>query len=292
MSENSRESGDPESGNGGWFERISNLIPSTPNDIQQLRALIRGASKRDIISRDVVAMLEGVLTISEMQVRDIMIPRSQMVVIERDDQPQQILPKIIESAHSRFPVIGESRDEVVGILLAKDMLRHFAQHLENASASFSMSDLLRPAHIVPDIKPLNTLLHEFRSGRNHMAIVADEYGGISGLVTIEDVLEQIVGEIEDEFDIIDEVMGVVKLESGELLIQALTPVEDFNRQFSANFSTSDFDTIGGIIIHRFGHLPEVGEKIILENFEFTVYSADGRRIHQLTVTQVSHPDSD
>jgi magnesium and cobalt transporter len=231
-------------------------------------------------------MIEGVLEVSEMQARDIMIPRSQMVVVREDVSPDEFLPVIIDSAHSRFPVIGDNRDEVVGILLAKDLLSYYAKnHREN----FDIRDILRPAVFIPESKRLNVLLKEFRANRNHMAIVVDEYGGIAGLVTIEDVLEQIVGEIEDEHDF-EEDLYIVKHNDTRYTAKALTPIEDFNAEFNAEFSDEEFDTIGGLLISKFGHVPSRGEETTIGRFKFKVLRADSRRIHLLQIILLDYSE--
>ncbi|MHB1239097.1 MAG: HlyC/CorC family transporter [Gammaproteobacteria bacterium] len=263
-----------------WLERLSQVLLGEPKDRAQLIELLRDAQHRDLLDSDALGMIEGVLQVSEMQVRDIMIPRSQMVVVERDEPPENILPRIIESGHSRFPVIGENRDEVVGILLAKDLLRYFTGALER---SFSMREVLRPAVFIPESKRLNMLLKEFRASRNHMAIVVDEYGGVAGLVTIEDVLEQIVGDIGDEHDV-DEATFILKHSEGSYTIKALTPIEDFNEYFGARFSDEEFDTIGGLVMNTFGYLPKRGESTTIGRFRFQVLRADNRRVHLLHMT--------
>jgi len=263
-----------------WFERISQaLLGDELQDREDLTKLLHDAASRSLIDVDALAMIEGVLQVSEMRVRDIMIPRSQMVVVERDVEPEQFLPVITESAHSRFPVIGDSKDEVVGILLAKDLLTYFQDgHKEN----FQVRDILRPAVFVPESKRLNVLLKEFRSSRNHMAIVVDEYGGVAGLVTIEDVLEQIVGEIEDEHDVEEEAF-IRKFRDTSYTVKALTPIAEFNEHFGTQFSDEEFDTIAGLVTHHFGRLPRRGESLSLENMRFKVLRADSRRIHLLRV---------
>jgi len=225
-------------------------------------------------------MIEGVLQVADMQARDIMIPRSQMVVVSRDADPEKLISVAIKSGHSRFPVVGDSRDEVVGVLLAKDLLRY---SVNKASQQFSIRDVLRPAVFVPESKRLNVLLKEFRASRNHLAIVVDEYGGVAGMVTIEDVLEQIVGEIEDEHDI-DEDTFIRKYSDTHFTVKALTPIEDFNEYFETEFRDDEFDTIGGLVTHNIGHLPRRGETIILDNFSFHIVNAGNRRIHLMQVT--------
>jgi magnesium and cobalt transporter len=262
-----------------WLERLSQALLIEPKDREQLTTLLRNAQQRNLLDADALSMIEGVMEVSEMQARDIMIPRSQMVVVSQDTPPDEFLPVIIDSAHSRFPVIGDNRDEVVGILLAKDLLSYYAQADRDG---FNIRDILRPAVFIPESKRLNVLLKEFRANRNHMAIVVDEYGGIAGLVTIEDVLEQIVGEIEDEHDF-EEDLYIVKHSDTRYTAKALTPIEDFNAQFNTEFSDGEFDTIGGLLISKFGHVPKRGEETIIARFKFKVLRADSRRIHLLQV---------
>lgn len=278
---NDRPSQTTESLSRSWFERLSQaLLGDEPQDRDDLIKLLRDAAKRNLIDVDALAMIEGVLEVAEMRVRDIMVPRSQMVVVERDVDPEDFLPTIIESAHSRFPVIGDSKDEVVGILLAKDLLTYFKN---GRNGDFQLRDVLRPAVFVPESKRLNVLLKEFRASRNHMAIVVDEYSGVAGLVTIEDVLEQIVGEIDDEHDVEEE--GFIrKYRETTYTVKALTPIAEFNEHFGTQFSDEEFDTIGGLLMHHFGRLPKRGESLSLENMRFKVLRADSRRIHLLRVT--------
>ncbi|MCG6887488.1 MAG: CBS domain-containing protein [Proteobacteria bacterium] len=266
------------------LERIGQALQGEMKDRGELLAVLHEAQKNDVIDSDALAMIEGVLGVSEMQVRDIMIPRSQMVVVERDADLQDILATVVESAHSRFPAVGESRDDVIGILLAKDLLPYF---IHGEQGRFHVRDNLRPAVIVPESKRLNVLLKDFRTSRNHMAIVVDEYGGVSGLVTIEDVLEQIVGEIEDEHDIEDDVY-IYEHRNGEYTVKAITPIEDFNDYFQSDFSSEEFDTIGGLILNRFGHLPKRGETVDLDNLHFKVLRASNRQIHLLEVSRLEH----
>jgi magnesium and cobalt transporter len=214
-----------------------------------------------------------------MQVRDVMIPRSQMIVLRRDADLKELLAPVIESGHSRFPVIGDSRDDVIGILIAKDLLRYFCEHEQSR---FNMRELMRPALFVPESKRLDVMLKEFRSSRNHLAVVVDEYGGVAGMVTIEDVLEQIVGEIDDEHDI-EEETEILKHNETRYTVKALTDIEDFNDYFDANFSDEEFDTIGGLVMNAFGHLPRRGESIQIGRFRFRVTRADNRRLHLLEV---------
>ncbi len=266
-----------------WLERIGQALSSEPKDRDELVELLRDAHSRELLDGDALEMIEGVLEVSELQVRDIMIPRSQMVVVERDVPPEEFLPIVIESAHSRFPVIGDNRDEVVGILLAKDLLPYFAA--ENGREQFNIRDVLRPAVFIPESKRLNVLLREFRASRNHMAIVVDEYGGVAGLVTIEDVLEQIVGEIEDEHDV-EEDTYIVAHADGGYTVKALAPIEDLNEQLGTAFSDEEFDTVGGLVMNAFGHLPKRGETVDLDGFRFKVMRADRRRIHLLLANKL------
>lgn len=261
----------------GWLDKLGQVLSGEPRNREQLVELLRDAEQRALLDADALAMIEGVLQVSEMQVRDIMIPRSQMVMVERDESLHEFLPEVIESAHSRFPVTGENRDDVIGILLAKDLLAYVA---EAESRKFNIRDILRPAVFVPESKRLNVLLKEFRASRNHMAIVVDEYGGIAGLVTIEDVLEQIVGEIIDEHDI-DEDSYIKQLSDTRFTIKALTSIEDFNEHFSAEFDDAEFDTIGGLVLNEFKRLPRRGETTTIGRFRFKILHADSRRIHLL-----------
>ncbi len=264
-----------------WFERLSLALLGEPKDREQLVSLLRDAQQRDLLDPDALGMIEGVLQVSEMQVRDIMVPRAQMVTVERDASLRSILPVVTESAHSRFPVVGDSRDEVVGIFLAKDLLTYFGPE---GDKNFNVRDILRPAAFIPESKRLNVLLKEFRASRNHMAIVVDEYGGVAGLVTIEDVLEQIVGEIVDEHDI-EEDLYIKRHNDNVFAVKALTPVDEFNDYFHSKLNDDEFDTVGGLVMQRFGRLPRRGEVITLDRFRFKVLNADSRRIHLLQVTE-------
>ena len=259
-----------------WLDRLSQYISGEPKDRDELIALLRDAQNRELLDYDALAMIEGTLLVAEMQARDIMIPRSQMVVVERDDSLEEVLKIVAPSGHSRFPVINESRDEVAGILLAKDLLRYAGGSQER----FTMRDLLRPAIFVPESKRLNVLLKEFRANRNHMAVVVDEFGGVAGLITIEDVLEQIVGDIEDEHDFDDENF-ILKRSEHHFTVKGLTPIEEFNEFFESEFSDEEFDTIGGLVINAFGHVPKRGETTRLGRFQLRVIHADKRRVHLL-----------
>jgi hemolysin (HlyC) family protein len=261
----------------GWLRRLTH---EGPRDRAELLESLRMAARGGIIDADALQMIQGVLRVADLHVRDIMVPRSQMVVLERDSGPQQLLPAVIDSGHSRFPLIGDDRDQVVGILLAKDLLRHFS---EGAEGSWDIRDVLRPAAFVPESKRLNVLLKEFRASRNHMAIVVDEYGGVSGLVTIEDVIEEIVGEIADEYDTDDE-QTIRRDGDRQFVVLALTRVQEFNDYFATRFSDAEYDTIGGLVMHQFGRLPRRGEAVTMDGLEFKVLRADRRRIDQLRVT--------
>ena len=265
-----------------WLERLGQALQGDLKDIDQLHEVLREAHRNHVIDIDALAMIEGVLQVSDMQVRDIMIPRSQMTVIERDAEPREILKTVIESAHSRFPAVGDNKDDVIGILLAKDLLPYF---LEGEQSRLNIRDILRPAVIIPESKRLNVLLKEFRANRNHMAIVVDEYGGVAGLVTIEDVLEQIVGEIEDEHDF-EEDTYILQHRNHTATVKGITPIEDFNDHFGTRYSDEEFDTIGGLVIKQLGHLPKRGEVIDLDNLQFRVLRATNRQVHLLEVRQL------
>lgn len=261
-----------------WFERLSNMLIREPKDRAQLMEVLRDAEDRDILSAEMLSMIESVLEVSEMQVREVMVPKSQMVVVEHDSQLASLLPLVIESGHSRFPIVDDTGD-VIGILLAKDLLRYVFKKTEN---EFDIKAIQRLAVFVPQSKRLDILLREFRVNRNHMAIVIDEYGHVSGLVTIEDVLEQIVGEIEDEYDIGEE-PPIKKHEDGVCTVKASTPIDEFNDYFKTNFSDEEFDTIGGLILKEFGYLPKRGETLRLGKYQFKVLHSDNRRIYLLEV---------
>ena len=264
-----------------WLDRLSHLFQGEPKDRHELVGVIQDAEERDVIDEETKEMIEGVLEIAELRVRDIMIPRSQMVTIRRNQPVETFLPIIIESAHSRFPVINEDKDHVEGILLAKDLLQ-FAVGLTNEP--FSFDRVLRPAVVVPESKRVDRLLKEFQQQRYHMAIVVDEFGGVSGLVTIEDILELIVGEIEDEYDAgEDEQEQIRRVSKSVFAVHGLTPIEEFNEYFDAEFSDDEVDTVGGLVMHAFGHLPKKGEAVTLSGFTFKVVHADRRRLLQLQV---------
>ena len=263
-----------------WLDRLlQSFSNSEPKSQEELLQIIKEAAKNHVLDPEALEIIEGALGVSHLQVREIMVPRSQMVVIKCDEKPREFLPKVIESGHSRFPVIGESMDEVKGILLAKDLLPLILEPREG----LDLAEILRPANIIPESKRLNVLLKEFRENRYHMALVIDEYGGVSGLVTIEDILEEIVGEIEDETDD-DEEDFIRQVAEREFILKALTPIEDFNEYFDATFSDDEFDTIGGILTHAFGHMPTRNEVVELEGFTFRVLYADNRQIHLVRLT--------
>lgn len=263
-----------------WLDKLVQAFVHEPKNRQELLELLREAHANEVLDIEALSIIEGALQVSDMQVRDIMIPRSQMITIRSSQTPREFLPEVIEAAHSRFPVTGESLDDVLGILLAKDLLPLL---LEENTDRFNIKEILRPATCVPESKRLNVLLKEFRATRNHMAIVIDEYGGVSGLVTIEDVLEQIVGDIEDEHDI-DEDSQIKPLHSGDFLVKGLTPIEDFNEHFGTEFPDEEFDTVGGLVMNAFGHLPRRNEVVELDGFRVRVLNADSRRVHLLRVT--------
>jgi len=269
------------------LDRLSLALLGAPASREDLVQLLRDAAGRDLIDRDSLDMIEGVLQVSEMKVRDIMVPRSQMDVVDRNSSPQDYLPMVIESGHSRFPMVDADKDKVIGILLAKDLLRYLFLD-KKKRAQFNVHDMLRPAVFVPESKRLNVLLREFRTSRNHMAIVVDEYGGVAGLVTIEDVLEQIVGEISDEYDIDDDVM-IMPRDGGEYVVKALVTLADFNSRLNTHLSHEEIETIGGLVMNRLGHVPRRGEKVDIDNLRFEILRADSRRVYLLKVTPVEQP---
>ncbi|OUR72470.1 magnesium/cobalt efflux protein [Methylophaga sp. 41_12_T18] len=268
-----------------WFKRLGSKFLKL-EDQTQLIELIRDAAQRHILDAEALSIVEGALNVSDMQARDIMLPRSQVVMVSKDATAEDTLKLITETAHSRFPVIDDDRDDVIGILLAKDLL---SAVVTNSKFDFDLRELLRPAVFIPESKRLNVLLREFRARRNHMAIVVDEYGGVAGIITIENVLEQIVGEIEDEHDIDDDA-PILKRSETSYTIKALTSIEDFNEAFDSEWSDADFDTIGGYVVNQFGHMPERDEKIMIESFQFTVVRADNRRVHLLEMDILAEPE--
>lgn len=265
-----------------WLEKLTQAFSDEPRSLEDVREILLQANESGILDNDAHRIIEGALQVSEMQVRDVMIPRSQMTVVQVNQTPREFLPVIISSAHSRFPVCGENPDEVLGILLAKDLLPYM---LDGTLDQFDIRQCLRKATFIPESKRLNVLLNEFRGTRNHMAIVVDEYGGVAGLITIEDVLEQIVGEIEDEHDAEDDDGNIRPFDDNGYLVKALTPIEDFNAYFGARFPDEEFDTIGGIVTQHFGHLPAKDEQIDIDGFSFKVLAADNRRLRLLQVTR-------
>lgn len=263
-----------------WLERLSHVLLREPQDREQLIELLHNAKQHQLLDSDALHMIEGVLQVSEMQVRDIMIPRAQMITIDANCQPSDAIPIIIEAGHSRFPVMSDDHDSISGILLAKDLLKY--QHSAKAPL---IGQLTRPAVFIPESKRLDILLKEFRLNRNHMAIIADEYGGFAGLVTIEDVLEQIVGNIEDEFDKNQEASYIKPVTDNTYSVEALTPIDQFNAQFGSDYSDEEFDTIGGLLLQQLGHVPKPGEAFTFDNFEVTVIQASTRGIQLLKFTQ-------
>jgi magnesium and cobalt transporter len=260
------------------LERLSLLMLREPGDREQLVRLLRSAYSRNLLDADAMSIIEGALTVSEMQVRDIMIPRAQVDFIDINEPVESFIPKVISTAHSRFPVIDQNRDDVIGVLLAKDLLRHYAGEEE-----FNVREMLRPAVFVPEAKRLNVLLREFRASRNHMAIVVDEYGGMAGLVTIEDVLEQIVGDIEDEYDFDEASDNILPEQGGRFRVKALTQIADLNAALGTRFSDETSDTVGGLVIAHLGRLPKRGESVTIEGVRFQVLRADSRRVYTLLV---------
>ncbi len=262
----------------GWLERISAFLLREPEDREQLIELLRTAYERQLLDSDALSMIEGVLQVSEMQARDIMIPRAQMDMIDVAEAPDTFVPLVIQTNHSRFPVFEGDRDRVIGILLAKDLLRYYAGEEE-----FNVRQMLRPAVFIPESKRLNVLLKDFRANRNHMAIVVDEYGGVAGLVTIEDVLEQIVGDIEDEYDFDETADDIIADRDGAWRVKATTELARFDETFGTNYVKEDQDTVGGLVLSRLGRLPKRGEQILIDELTFKVLRADSRRLHLLLV---------
>ncbi|MCK9283941.1 MAG: CBS domain-containing protein [Rhodocyclaceae bacterium] len=259
------------------IERLSALLMREPEDREELLVLLHRAFERNLLDADALSMMEGALAVSETTVRDIMVPRAQMDVVDIAEDPARIAEFVVEATHSRFPAIGENKDDVLGILLAKDLLRFFA------GKEFDLRDSLRPAVFIPESKRLNVLLREFRASRNHMAIVVDEYGGVAGLVTIEDVLEQIVGDIEDEYDFDEAADNIVLDNTGRYRVKAITEIDDFNQAFGTRFSAEEVDTIGGLLMQHLGRLPKRNEVVQLDGIRIQVLRADSRRIHTLLV---------
>ena len=263
-----------------WLERLSHFLLREPEDREQLVELLHASFEKSLLDADALAMIEGVLQVSETQVRDVMIPRSQMDVIDITQTPDEFIPFVIETAHSRFPVIDDDKNDIIGILLAKDLLRYYA------GEDFDVRDMLRPAVFIPESKRLNVLLKEFRSNRNHIAIVVDEYGGVAGMITIEDVLEQIVGDIEDEYDFDETEDNIIRDTQGRYRVKALTEIADFNEVLGTEFSDEEFSTIGGLVVSQFGRLPKRGESITFNNLKFTALRADSRRLHSVLIEEI------
>jgi magnesium and cobalt transporter len=261
----------------GIIERLTALLLREPEDREQLIELLHGAFERHLMDAEALSIIEGALAVSDMVVRDIMVPRAQMDVIDINTSFESIVQIVLETTHSRFPAIGENKDDVIGILLAKDLLRYFA------GKAFDLRDSLRPAIFVPESKRLNVLLREFRASRNHMALVVDEYGGVAGLVTIEDVLEQIVGDIEDEYDFDETADNIVLDNAGRFRVKAITEIKDFNAAFSTSFPDENYDTIGGLVTGHLGRMPKRNEVVVIEGLRMQVLRADSRRIHTLLV---------
>lgn len=266
------------------LERLSAFLSREPDDREELLKLLHGAFEHKLLDADALSIIEGALQVSEMTVRDIMIPRAQMDVVSIDDEPAEFIPLVLETRHSRFPVIGENKDDVVGILLAKELLNFYTN-----PETFKLHDTLRPVVFVPESKRLNVLLRDFRANRNHIAIVVDEYGGVSGLVTIEDVLEQIVGDIEDEYDFDEAQDNIIPESSGRYRVKAQTEIAAFNEKFGSDLSDEEFDTVGGLVLKAFGRLPKRGETTTIDRFRFRVVRADSRRVYTLQVEKLSPP---
>jgi len=264
----------------GLIERLTSWLSREPDNRDELLELLHGAYEKNLLDADALSMIEGVMQVSEMQVREIMIPRAQLDMVDINEPPEKILPYVIETAHSRFPAVDGERDNVVGILLAKDLLRLCTDEEVN------LRDQLRPAVFIPESKRLNVLLREFRASRNHIAIVVDEYGGVAGLVTIEDVLEQIVGDIEDEYDYDEAEDNILKLDSSAFRVKAQTEIGDFNLAMGTSFADDEFDTVGGLVTHAFGRLPKRGEAVEINGLRFQVLRADSRRVHSLRVERL------
>ncbi|WP_199775599.1 HlyC/CorC family transporter [Microbulbifer pacificus] len=281
----SSSSNRPRSGEKNWLEKLLGAFSQEPKSRDELLSIIKDAAENKVVDPEALSIIEGALDVSSQQVREIMIPRSQMVVVSIQDCPKDFLPKIIESGHSRFPVVGESIDDIRGILLAKDLLALVLKGVDE----FRLEDIIRPANIIPESKRLNILLREFRENRYHMAVVIDEYGGVSGVVTIEDILEEIVGDIEDETDEDEEDSFIRKVSDNDYVVKALTLIEDFNEYFDCGFSDEEFDTIGGLVMQSFGHLPGRDETTRLGEFRFRVLYADNRQIHLLRVSRSDKP---
>jgi len=283
------ESNKSEGNKPSLLERLSTMLLREPEDREQLIGLLHSAYERDLLDADALSMMEGVILVSEQQVREIMIPRAQMDVIDISEPPEKFIPFVIETAHSRFPVIDGNKDNIIGILLAKDLLRYYA------GEEFNVRDMLRPAVFVPESKRLNVLLRDFRGNRNHIALVVDEYGGVCGMVTIEDVLEQIVGDIEDEYDFDEDEDNIIPDGMGNWRVKAATEIDGFNEALGTSFSDEEYDTIGGLVLKAAGQLPKRGDRIVIGDCTFTVLRADSRRLYSLLVERKAvkqEPESD
>ena len=266
-----------------WLKHLASLFSREPEDRDALIEILRNSEHRNLLDADALLMIEGALHVSEIQVRDIMIPRVQMIVIENDAAPEDIISVVVESGHSRFPVVGDNNDEIVGILLAKDLLHYYA----NPEKEFDIKDMMRATVFIPESKRLNVLLREFRTSRNHMAIVIDEYTGVAGLVTIEDVIEEIIGEIEDEHDFEEDETNINTHDNDRYTVKALTTIDEFNDYFETDINDDEYETVGGLVINAFGHLPKRGEIIDFMNFNIKVLRADKRRVHLLLFTRLN-----
>ena len=278
MDEDSSPSASPKP---NWLERLSQFLLREPENLEELTSMLHSAFERHLLDADALGMIEGVISVGEMQVRDVMVPRSQVDFIDVNDTPETIVPQVIQTGHSRFPVIDGAKDNVLGILLAKDLLRFYA-----ASDDFDLRGMLRPAVFIPESKHLNVLLKDFRNNRNHMAVVVDEYGGMAGVVTIEDVIEQIVGDIEDEFDYDETEDNVIQENRNRWRVKGLTEIADLNEALGATFADEEFDTVAGLVTRHFGHLPKRGESVSFDGFRFVILRADSRRIHSLQIERI------
>jgi magnesium and cobalt transporter len=271
------------------FHRLQKVPGISPESRSELLEILDKSHQHGILDQDALDTIQRVMQVSDLQVRDVMIPRSHMIIVDNDSGLDECLRVLVESAHSRFPVIDGERDHVLGILLAKDVLRFFD---EEEREQFTLRDLLRPAVFIPESKRLNVLLADFRSNRNHMAVVVDEYGGVAGLVTIEDVLEQIVGEIDDEHDVDDQEGMIRPLSDGDCVVKALLPLDEFNEHFGSKMRDSRFDTIGGLVMHRMGHVPKKGESVVIEGLNLEIVHSDARRVHLLRISNTTSVSSE
>ena len=271
-----------------WLERLTHFLLREPEDRGELVDILHSAFERHLLDADALGMIEGVLNVGDMQVRDVMVPRSQMDVIDISQSPEQFIPFVMQTAHSRFPVIDGNKDDVLGVLLAKDLLRYYAEGQDN----FSVRDMLRPAVYIPESKRLNVLLKDFRNNRNHMAIVVDEYGGVAGLITIEDVIEQIVGDIEDEYDYDETEDNIIIDRRGHWRVKGVTEIADLNEALKAEFADDEFDTVAGLVTKHFGHVPKRGEKIAFDGYQFQIVRADSRRVHSVLIERLPEPEDE